>query len=179
MFVILISPMLSLSVLVSNALFIIVVALFVFSKDTRQPIRKHFHKHSSLYTFFFALMSMVGSLMLSDLVGFPPCDLCWWLRVVMYPQVLIAFVALIRKETSFIYYCLPMSVIGFVISLYQSYIQWGGTTSVLPCTANGGACSKLYVDAYGYITIPFMALSAFIYLITVSLLYVYESRSEK
>ena len=163
-------PFLTFSVFASNVLFLVGFALFVFSEKSRGSIRRHFHKHTAEYTFFFAFLAAVGSLTLSNIIGFPPCELCWFQRIVLYPQVIIALVAWFRKETQFIFYCLPMSVIGLLISLYQSYIQWGGTHSLVGCTVAGGDCGKLYVDAYGYITIPFMALSVFIYMLAVSLL---------
>jgi disulfide bond formation protein DsbB len=168
-----IPEILSFSIIVSNALFIVFTALFLFSRETRTWIGKHVSQYSAHYIFVFSLASTLGSLALSNIVGFPPCDLCWWLRIAMYPQVIIAFVALLRTERQAIYYVLPLSVIGFIISLYQSYIQWGGTGSLLPCTLDGGACGKLYIYAYNYITIPFMALSAFTYLLVVALIAVY------
>jgi hypothetical protein len=62
------------------------------------------------------------------------------------------------------------NVIGFLISFYQTYSNWTGT-SLLPCTASGGECSRIYVLDFGYITIPFMALSVFVYMLVVSFIY--------
>jgi len=119
----------------------------------------------------------MGSLAFSNIIGFPPCELCWFQRIVIYPQALITLVALLRKRgaeaRTLVEYLLPLSVIGFVISLYQSYVQWGGGSSILKCTLASGECAKLYVYAYGYITIPFMALSIFVYLVSMSCIYLY------
>ncbi len=69
-----------------------------------------------------------------------------------------------------------MSVIGAIVALYQSAIQWGIlTTSVLGCTSVGGECAKIYVNEFGYITIPFMSFSIFVYLIVLKLVF-YKSR---
>ena len=172
----LITSILTFLVLVSNILFLVTLALFIFSLPTRRWIINHISEHLAQHIFFLSLLATLGSLSLSNIIGFPPCDLCWFLRIFMYPQVIISLVALIRREKSFIYYCLPLSLIGGIIALYHSYVQWAGGSSLLKCTLDGGACGKLYVYAYGYITIPFMALSAFVYLTAASLVYIYGNK---
>jgi disulfide bond formation protein DsbB len=176
-----IPPFLSFLVLVSNIAFFVAIALFIFSEKMRKMMIKHLSEKLASHIFFFSFVATLGSLAFSNIVGFPPCDLCWFQRIFMYPQAIISFVALvcpkIDSQKSFIYYLLPLSIIGTCISLYQSYIQWGGTTSVVRCTLDGGACGKLYVYAYGYITIPFMALSAFVYLLSISLVYIYGKKA--
>lgn len=162
------------SVLISNIVFVIASMLFILSVSARAWIIKHISQNIAGHTFIFSLLATIGSLLLSNIVGFPPCELCWFQRIVMYPQVIISLTAWIRKETSFIYYSLPLSITGFIISGYQSYIQWGGTNSILPCTLNGGECGKLYIYAYNYITIPFMAFSMFVYLLTISIIYIFN-----
>lgn len=168
---------LSALVLLSNIVIVVVISLFLFSAKAKAYILEHLERRPLEHIFIFSLLASLGSLMLSDIVGFPPCDLCWFQRIFMYPQVIISLVALIRKEKHAVYYLLPLSVIGGVISFYQSYIQWGGTNSILPCTASGGACGKLYIYSFGYITIPFMALFTFAYLTAISLAYIYKNKT--
>ena len=43
--------------------------------------------------------------------GFEPCHLCRWARIIMYPLVLISFIALLRKDTKIAYTILPISFI--------------------------------------------------------------------
>jgi hypothetical protein len=64
-------------------------------------------------------------------------------------------------------YALPLSVLALLLSLYFSYYSAGGA-SILPCTAEGGACSKVYVKEFGYVTIPMMSftISAYLLLMT-------------
>jgi disulfide bond formation protein DsbB len=86
--------------------------------------------------------------------------------------------AMRKKDKTIIDYLVPLSVLGAVVALYQSLVQWGFSFgSVLECTANGGACAKVYVNEYSYITIPFMSLSVFIYIIAMK--YVYYSHNRK
>jgi hypothetical protein len=57
-----------------------------------------------------------------------------------------------------------------VVALYQSYVNWGGG-SLLSCTAEEGACARLYVMEFGYITIPAMSLTVAIYLLLIPWMY--------
>ncbi len=88
----------------------------------------------------------------------------------MYPQVVFALIAYIKKDRSFVSYLLPLSIMGALLTTYHSFVLLGGK-SILPCTQAGSACSKLYVLEYGYVTIPMMALTIFVYLIVTSLIY--------
>ena len=163
-------------VLVSNIVFAILGVLFVVSVVWRGKVYAFIHSHIVKVVFWSALVASVGSLIYSNIIGFPPCDLCWWQRIFLYPQVLIAGIAMLKKDKSIIEYMLPMSLIGGVIALYQSAVQWGLlNNSLLNCTAVGGECAKVYVNEFGYITIPFMSFSIFVYLIALKLIF-YRSR---
>jgi disulfide bond formation protein DsbB len=165
----LVSSLIINGVLISNIIFVVVLFLYFFTSNKNKI--GDFIKTNIIYLIFIlSATSVFGSLIYSEIMDFPPCVLCWWQRVLLYPQMILSLVAIFRKEKNIVYYLIPMSVLGFLVSLYQSYVQWGGG-SLLPCTAEGGECSKLYVYEYGYITIPFMALSIFVYLLFVSLVY--------
>lgn len=61
-------------------------------------------------------------------------------------------------------YAVPLTLLASIVAAYQSYVFLGGV-SILPCTALEGACSKIYVMAFGYITIPFMGLTVALYIL--------------
>lgn len=113
-----------------------------------------------------SLAGLGGSLFFSEVLGYEPCVLCWIGRIMLYPQILIIALAMYYKDRgeglkSTMRYLVGLSVLGGLVSLYHSYTQLGGR-SFTPCTAEGGTCSILYIMEYGYITIPTMALTAFI-----------------
>lgn len=114
-----------------------------------------------------SLGAVLGSLYYSNVVGFPPCVLCWWQRVLLFPIPLLLIVGKIKKDNNVMQYVVPLALLSAVIALYQSYVYLGGS-SILPCTANGGDCSKIYVLAFGYITIPVMSLTVSVYLYILS-----------
>ncbi len=118
-------------------------------------------------SFLAALGAMLGSLLYSDVIGFEPCKLCWIQRIFHYPQVLLFAIALWKKDEHDIVidYSIVLSILGALVAIYHEYLQLGGQLALTPCTAVGGACSKVFFVAYGYITIPMMSLTVFALLI--------------
>ncbi|MBI4087415.1 MAG: disulfide bond formation protein B [Candidatus Liptonbacteria bacterium] len=127
-----------------------------------------FGVNALVLSFIAALVGTASSLFYSEIAGFAPCVLCWWQRIFLYPQVFILGAALWRKEMNVLVYTLPLSIIGGLIAMYHSYLQFGGLPLV-PCPATGPSCAQVYFVEYGYVTIPMMALTAFALLIVLSL----------
>lgn len=164
------TPIIAGTTVISHVVFVLFLFLYTANASFKEGTQKIVKKYIDEIIFIFAFVALAGSLVYSNIVGFPACDLCWVQRIFIYPQVLIASVSIWRKEKLAVYYGLPLSVLGGLVALYHSFVLWGGG-SILPCTAEGGACSKVYVMEYGYITIPVMALTTFIYLLTASYIY--------
>ncbi|BCG59414.1 disulfide oxidoreductase [Paenibacillus sp. URB8-2] len=111
---------------------------------------------------FVSLVATAGSLYLSEVLKYEPCKLCWFQRIFMYPQVLLLGIATYRNDKRIVPYVLPLSVIGGSISLYHYAEQKiPALGKVLPCTI-GVPCTKDYLNFFGFITIPLLALTAFI-----------------
>lgn len=125
-------------------------------------MKKIIRKNAILIAWATAFFSMVGSLFFSEILHLPPCVLCWYQRVFMYPLVFIFGVGILRKDKNVPYYALPLSVIGGVIALFHYLLQRGIIPdNIAPC-AQGISCSTNLIELYGFITIPFMSLVAFI-----------------
>ena len=111
---------------------------------------------------FVALIATLGSLYFSEIKGFIPCELCWYQRIAMYPLVLILGIATFRNDAKVFIYVLPLSLLGGSISilhyLEQKVPGFGG---IKPCVS-GVPCSSEYINWFGFATIPFLALIAFI-----------------
>ena len=112
-----------------------------------------------------ALTAMLGSLYYSEIAGFVPCTLCWYQRILMYPLSLIILVGILKQDEYLPDYVLPFSVIGIGVSAYHYLIQRGVFAHPAACSV-GIPCNLSYVNYFGFVTIPFMALVAFI-LITI------------
>jgi disulfide bond formation protein DsbB len=120
--------------------------------------------------FLATLVSTFLTLIYSEYFGVIPCGLCWLQRVFLYPQVIMVFVAWIKRDYGVSCYSIPLSVAGLVVALYQHALQMG-MSSPLPCPASGEAdCAKRIVFELGYITFPLMAASFFAFLIVYMLI---------
>lgn len=118
-----------------------------------------------------SLVATGSSLYLSEVLHYIPCNLCWFQRIFMYPLVLLLGRAALKDDKGIIGYVVPLSIIGGLFSLYHYSEQMiPGVSGLLPCRT-GVPCNVDYLDWYGFITIPLLALIAFI-LITVILLLV-------
>jgi disulfide bond formation protein DsbB len=111
-----------------------------------------------------ATVSTLGSLYLSEVARFFPCKLC------LYPLALIRGIAALRRDRGVRAYVLPLAAIGAVIAAYHSWIQAfppeGGSSF---CTTDA-PCTERYVWEFGFVSIPLMALSGFLFVITMMLL---------
>ena len=103
-------------------------------------------EHAMLAGFLISLAGLATSIIYSNLIGFDPCELCWWQRVFLYPQVILFGVALynekVRKvEDEMIFlYSLILSVCGETIALFQYYGQMFNPDILSMCTSQGFLC---------------------------------------
>jgi disulfide bond formation protein DsbB len=109
-----------------------------------------------------SITATFGSLYFSEVRGLTPCKFCWLQRIFMYPLPLILGSAYLRKAKDVFYYVLPLSLIGMVLGVYHYYIQMN-PQPLAPCSTVGFSvsCSEKFISHFGYITIPFMSLTAF------------------
>ena len=122
--------------------------------------------------FLVAALSMTGSLYFSEVAKIVPCELCWFQRILMYPQVLLLGLALLKKNRDIFYQSITLSVIGLGFSIYHYYLQRGGNP-LIPCSTVGFSvsCSQNFTLDFGYITIPLMAMTGFVMIIVAMLLF--------
>jgi len=166
------TPIIGFLTMISNLIFIVVLFVIGIHSETRAKLYNFVHKYILELLFWGILSAVIGSLVYSEIVGFPACDLCWYQRIMLYPQAVIILMAMRKKDKDVINYLVPLSIIGAVLALYQSVIQWGFSFgNILDCTAIGGECARVYVNEYSYITIPFMSFSVFIYIIALKFIY--------
>jgi disulfide bond formation protein DsbB len=124
-----------------------------------------------------ALIATVGSLFFSEVMQLPPCVLCWYQRIAMYPLVLIIGIGILMRDSRMKNYALPVCLIGLLISIYHNLLYYGIIPeSITPCT-QGISCTSRQIEWLGFITIPLMALAAFVG-VSLCLLF-YKSESER
>jgi disulfide bond formation protein DsbB len=118
-----------------------------------------------------ATASMAGSLFFSNVLHFPPCVLCWYQRIAMYPLVVILAVGLIKKDKYLPFYVLPFSIAGGLIAVYHNLLYYHLLpNSVAPCEA-GISCTTKFIEWFGFLTIPFLSLISFVVITVCVVLY--------
>ena len=116
-----------------------------------------------------ALVTMLGSLYYSEIAHFVPCPLCWYQRIAMYSLAVILVVAAVRRDRNIWWYAGPLALIGAAFAIYHTQLQaFPGQHSSF-CTTTE-PCTVRYVWEFGFVSLPFMALSAFVFIITMLIL---------
>lgn len=136
-------------------------------------IKSWLSEYSLYLSWAIALVSLVGSLYFSEIMGIAPCILCWFQRIAMYPLVIIIAIGIIRKDKAVSAYVLPLSIIGVVVALYQNLLVWRVISETLaPCTLGVSCVTQSFV-VLNFITIPLLSLVSFV-LIT-GLMFIHRS----
>lgn len=123
------------------------------------------------------LVATLGSLYFSEILRFPPCDLCWYQRILMYPLLILLPLGILFKDKNLPFYILPFSVGGIIVALYQNLLQVSfASGNPAPC-AFGVSCTTQYINLFGIITIPFLSLIAFAIITILMIVFLKVNRS--
>lgn len=129
-----------------------------------------FINRSSLYIALLAAwIAMLGSLYFSEVAGYLPCELCWYQRILMYPLAAILAVGLLRQDAGLPYYVLPLSIIGQGFSTYHYLLEKTTIFGAPTACRSGIPCTVAWINWFGFITIPFLAMIGF-FIITIMVL---------
>lgn len=126
----------------------------------------HRATHDSIWTPLFlawivALVATMGSLFFSEVMHLPPCLLCWYQRICMYPLAVIATVGLATGDRHVARYLWPLALVGLSVAVYHNLLYYHVVPeSLAPCTA-GVSCTDVQIEWLGFITIPLLSLTAF------------------
>lgn len=108
-----------------------------------------------------ATAATLGTLFQSEVMKLPPCELCWYQRIFMFPLVIMLPLALFPFDARVVRYALPLALAGAVVAFYQLLLTWGVIPeSIRPCT-QGVPCSEIQWTWLGFITVPLIATVAF------------------
>ena len=125
-----------------------------------------------------ALLSMVGSLFFSEVMGLPPCVLCWYQRIAMYPLVLIIATGIATRDGRMRAYALPLALAGLAVSVYHNLLYYGVIPESLTPCSEGASCTERQLEWLGFVTIPLMGLASFVAVTLCLLLYRPKTESE-
>ncbi|WP_267378610.1 disulfide oxidoreductase [Bacillus sp. GM_Baccil_2] len=123
-----------------------------------------------------ATSAMLISLIFSEWMKLPPCDLCWYQRMAMYPLVLLLGIGMYRKDPNVSTYAFPFACIGLILSVYQITIQTFPASERKICSV-GVSCTEDHLNLFGFISIPMLSFVGFLAIII--LLYIKSDRETK
>ncbi len=155
-------------ILIILLLALLVARAFKAKKRPLTPIQEFFSRNALRFSFIIALIATLGSLFYSEILGLIPCPLCWYQRILMYPLVLITGTALLTKSRNYRAYIYPFTILGALTAIFHYVLQ----VFTIPAACGPGAvtCEVIHFASYGFITIPFMSLTAFILIFLLMLL---------
>lgn len=152
-------------VLTSQVGVVMVGGAWIMFKNKRKVLVKSLGKRAMGLALIVAAGASLGSLFFSEVMGLVPCQLCWYQRILMYPQVIMLGVAL-KQKRKYSWESVIAASIGAMTSAYHYLLQRSAVPNYF-CNAVGysESCSNVFEMTYGYITIPLMALTAFVMII--------------
>jgi len=117
-----------------------------------------------------ALIAMCGSLYFSEVRGYAPCVLCWYQRILMYPLSGVIAIGLLRRDANLPYYVLPFSIYGIGMSGYHYLLEKTDLFAGSAACAQGVSCTTQWINWFGFVTIPFLAFTAFLIITLMSVI---------
>jgi len=180
-----ITTTLALLTLLAHVALMLALALWIVNKkkklDFLKPVLELINKHGLIILLIIPLAAIVGSLFYEIYANFEPCLLCWWQRIFIYPQALLVLTAIFYETRDVIKYLIPLSILGSLTSLLHYTEQMQARISpnsdpFITCSFGDVSCSSSYIFEFGYITIPLMTLTAFVFIIIVSLMITHQKR---
>jgi disulfide bond formation protein DsbB len=117
--------------------------------------------------FVVAAIATGGSLFYSQIAGFIPCEFCWFQRMMMYPLSILTLLIAARADNKAARYLLPLPIVGAGTSIYHMLLEHHVIAEPGACTLTGGGCTANWIalHSFGYLTIPTLALTAFLLII--------------
>lgn len=119
-----------------------------------------------------AWVALCGSMYMSEVLAWIPCTWCWYQRILMYPIGPILALGLVRRERNLPYYALLLAIPGSLASIYHILLQKVPYFTLLETCTSSVPCSGDYLIRLGipFITIPMLALTAFIIIIVCAII---------
>ena len=117
------NQLVGIGVIVGQVLIVVLLLeLFVPSK-MQGTIGRWLGRNGLKIAFLAALGASAGSIIYSNIIGYPPCTLCWWQRIFIYPEVIILGLTLMWRDSNGAKYGIAVAIPGILIALYQNWID--------------------------------------------------------
>jgi disulfide bond formation protein DsbB len=167
--------------LIADAMVVVVVMGFLLTRtsDASRAQWTRFRDGVTPFALHFAwvvaMLATLGSLYLSQIAGDYPCEFCWFQRICMYPLSLLLGIAAFRGDLQVAKrYFITLPAVGAVLAIYHYQLEH--VTNEPHGNCGPVSCSAPLFNIFGFISVPFLSMAAFLLIIT--LLLVARSRSD-
>jgi disulfide bond formation protein DsbB len=149
-----------------GVLILVALAAAAGARGPLRTIRRLFWGYELWVAFLVAAIATGGSLFFSEVAHFVPCELCWYQRICMYPLSILTLFLAYHGDHRAARYLLPLPVVGAGVSIYHLLIENKVIKEPAQCLISSSAgCATKWINEFGYITIPTLALTGFVLLI--------------
>lgn len=124
------------------------------------------------------IVSFCGSMFFSNVMMLPPCVLCWFQRICIFPMSIILAVGFLKKDKNVFWYALPLVSIGWIISMYHNLLYYKVIQEAISMCTSGVSCTSKQIEYIGFITIPLMALTSLTLTLICLILFYKNSKKE-
>jgi disulfide bond formation protein DsbB len=147
----------------AGLLLVVGLAWLVGLRRPGDGVRRLVEGYELWLVFLVSSVATGGSLFFSEIAGFIPCELCWYQRICMYPLTIVTLLAAIANDRRVARYLLPLPLVGAGVSIYHLLVENGVVHQAQACLLSApGGCATKWIDEFGYMTIPTLALTAFV-----------------
>ena len=144
------------------ALLLVGLAWLLGLRSPGRLLRQTLEGYELWLAFLVAAVATGGSLFFSEIAHFVPCELCWFQRICMYPLSITTLLMAIANDQRATRYLLPLPVVGAGVSVYHLLVENGVVKESQACLVSApGGCATKWINEFGYVTIPTLALTAF------------------
>jgi disulfide bond formation protein DsbB len=125
--------------------------------------------------FLVSAVATGGSLFFSEVAHFVPCELCWFQRICMYPLSIMTLLMALADDHRAARYLLPLPLVGAGVATYHLLVENGVVKQTQACLLSApGGCATKWINEFGFVTIPTLALTAFALVFAALLFSVFE-----
>ena len=145
------------------ALLVLALLALLGARGPLRAVRRAIWGYELWLGFLVAAIATGGSLFFSEIAHFPPCELCWYQRICMYPLSGILLLVALANDHGVSRYLLPLPVAGAGVAVYHLLVENGVVEQHQSCLISApGGCAVKWINEFGYVTIPTLALSGFL-----------------
>ena len=126
-----------------------------------------------------AFTSVLGSLFFSEILKYPPCVLCWYQRICLFPLVPMLLLGLFPYDRSVVKFALPLTSTGWCIAFYHNLLYTGIIPKSLQPCDKSNSCTEVHLGLFGFVTIPLLSLLSFTLLNILLFLLIKRPKHEK